>query len=255
MYRKSRSRASFKRSGSRFSRSHLRTVQPTQRWQRANFFIEQNTLHDAVGAWQNVVFSMAQIAGKVGDETVPTGRALTQIARTMEVGGIVFDWRMTGFPDRVATAESNDTFEECRLEQQLLLCTDRLTNDSLPSPVAINVNWFTNTTPIVPAQSTQTDDQDTSFPTRVHWRKHVTQDDTTVVYPAGATGRLEEQRQSFPVVLSSGSKNLRLRLRLRDTETLVFHWATQLSAYNSLFNDAYYARLVIAGSLYYRVRF
>lgn len=256
MYRKSRTRGSYKPSGRRFSRSRLRTVQPTQRWSRANFFVQQETLHTEQNSYQNVVLVLAQLDGHIGDPTVPTGRTLNSLARTLDIGGIVFDWRMTAVPDINAGAETGASFAELRMEQQLLLCTDRLDDQTLVGPVAIDVNWFTNTSPIVAAQSNQPDDQDSKFPTRVHWRTYRCSDDSErIAVNTTATAEPQHFRSSGAVVLAQGSKNLRLRVRLRDTDCLVFHWATIASSLNDALVNAYYPRCTIAGSLYYRVSF
>lgn len=255
--RNQRSRGSYGRSGNRFSRSRLRTVKPTQRWQRANFYIEGNTLHDEINAAQNIVFVIAQIGGHVGDPTVPEGRVMASMVRHMDIGGIVFDWQFSNFADVDYTEEIATDNVEMRMEHQLLLCSDRLGSGNLGgAPQAVNVDWFDNTVPIIAAQSADDEGADVKFPTRVHWRTHRSLDDSTVIrWNSPEAPEPQLFRQSHSIVGTHGSKNIRLRLRLTDLDCLVFHWSTLVSSYPPEGLSAYYPRMKLVGSLYYRVSF
>jgi len=212
-------------------------------WQRGNFnVLVVNVVEDA-SVPNLIVVPIAQIQDHVADGTVATGRALSEQVRFMEVGGVVFDWQ-----SNIVDVTQDDDEGIWIVQQQLLLVSDRL--DEVGNPVALNTDWFSSTTPTTLAQSQAENDEDTTFPTKVHWRhsrnlaggKLPTLGVATSVSPAQVT------------IHAQGSANLRLRLRLDDEHALAFHLTTDIANTGGVLTGAAVSTSV-CGSIYYRTKF
>jgi len=235
------------------SRNRTHTVKKLGHWQRSNFSIISQAQHDAAAEPFNIVNVLAQIDDHLGDDTTAAGRIASNTIRTLEIGGIVFDWQLTSITLPLSSPEPDPMARVAGVLNTLLLCTDRLDDDG--NPVAIDSDWFTNTTPTPVALATQQEDEDVRFPTRVHWRttRYL---ETGTFLPTNSLGP-EYALPPVGVVLAQGSKNLRLRIALNDEQTLVFHWRSVIpSGFWSPDTFAgVIATLLLNGSLYYRVRY
>lgn len=238
-------------SSSRFSRfkSRNRTHQPkrTGHWQRANLRLDAENVVSEEGVNFNTVLVIAQIDNHLGDDLTEAGRLETNTVKFLEIGGIVFDWQMV-LTDQTLDFTTPPTTDVWRVENQIILASDRL--DEEGNPVAILSNWFTSTTPIPVAASTQQQDEDQRFPTRVHWRHARTIAGGYGPFP-DITGNYQPSQS---VVSLQGSANLRLRLALDDEHALTFHW-TSVIAQNASTLSAAAVNLTVNGSMYYRVRY
>jgi len=235
------------------SRNRTHAVKKSGHWQRSNFsLIFQATATDENDPF-NTVIVMAQIDDHLGDDSTAAGRVQTNQIRTLEIGGIVFDWQLEANAVPALEEESGADTRYAGLLSSLLLCTDRLTMEG--DPTAIDVAWFTSTTSTPVASSTEQIDEDQRFPTRVHWRTSRFFDCGSRL-PVNSLGP-EMQPTGGRVVLAQGSKNLRLRLALSDEQALVFHWATTIPT--GFLTETSYAgvdsTLFLNGSLYYRTRY
>jgi len=239
-----RSRGFKPRFGNRSSRSRLRTVQPTQRWSRGNFALSPTLTVDGPNQNVQVVIPLAQIYDHVFGGTNSAARFTgNELVRTMEVGGVVFDAQMWLLPQGATVPM------DAQMYGQMLLCSDRL--DDVGNPVALGGNFFTNTAPVVLSTAAELQDNDATFPTRVHWRHGAAlgaqiaqSDDITNIWVPNPVG-----------VRTQWSKSLRLRLRLDDTTG--FNFYAQLSTpstYPAIIGVSTDVQFWFVGSIYYRIR-
>lgn len=243
-----RSAPSRARSFKRRSFSRNRTHQPkrTGHWQRANLRIDSRNVVDEVGANVNTVLVLGQIANHLATDGDTAGRAYTNQVKFLEIGGLVFDWQLQ-LSDLASDFTTPPATDIWAIDNQIILVSDRM--DTGGFPAAIDVNWFSSTTPIPVAGATASDDEDGDFPTRVHWR-HA----RNIV---GGYGQFPDVTGNFTpsntVVSLQGSANLRLRLALDDEHVLAMHFASVLTDLGSTIVAAE-VRLTLVGSMYYRVR-
>jgi len=232
------------------SRPRTHNVVRPQRWTPANFSLDFLNFEDVTpvpsGAGVNTVIVMATIPSLFRtDET-----HLAEHQRTLELGGIVFDWQL--FWDWALTSNNSVTpgipFQSV---STLVLATDRLDFDG--NPVSITTDWFNTQNPISLANAQTVLDQDVEYPTRIHWRH------SRVVSPSHVraltdTSEFNTLRTSLPVVLAQGSANLRLRSRINDEQALVFHFASATPAgFANPSIASVSSHLHLNGTLYYRV--
>jgi len=239
----SRGRSNSFRSRSRFNKNRTREPRRTGHWQRANFNLISTNVVDTGTSVSNIVVPIAQIKDRVSDSTIGTGRALAEMAKFCEVGGVVFDWNFY-----LGDVSLDDDTGLWSIQQQIILVSDRLDSDG--NPCAIDFNWFNSQTPITIASSQSVDDEDQEQPTRVHWRH--SRNLVGGAYASNTTGRFYPSQN---VVSLQGSANLRLRLRLDDEHCLAFHVPTFLANSGGAELLGAAVTITIAGSLYYRMRF
>lgn len=243
--RSSSSRARSFKPRSRFTRNRTHQPRKTGHWQRANLFIDSENIVTEEAAPTLTVSVLAQIIDHLATTTTAAGDVYNNQVKFLEIGGIVFDWQMM-LTDLVVDFPTTQT-SIWRINNQVLLVSDRL--DETGIPVALNSNWFSSTTPVPLAASTQDQDEDQRFPTRVHWRHARTIAGGYSQFPDVAG----DFQPSQSVVSLQGSANLRLRLALDDEHCLAFHW-TSLIAQGSPPVTAAAINLSVNGSIYYRVR-
>jgi len=235
-----RSRSSGNRSSNRFSRFRRnRTHQPkrTGHWTRGNFNLILDTVMDTELEPSLTIAPLGQIALHLAPDTATEAQQI----RFLEIGGIVFDWQMM-LDDVVQDSDAG----LWNVQNQMLIVTDRLDSDGIP--VALTPNWFTNTTPITLAASAEGQDEDTKYPTRVHWRHSRCFNGGGVAAPTILGGIYPSQT----VVQMQGSANLRLRLRLDDEHCLAVHVTSQISDDAGVLTQVA-MRFMLTGSIYYRV--
>lgn len=228
-------------SRSRFSRNRTHEPRKSGHWQRCNMFLQSENVVDQEATHFNTVLVLGEILGHLGRSQETD----TQQIRFLEIGGVVFDWQMQ-LTDTSFDYTSPPTQDYWRISNQLLLCSDRLDVDG--NPCAIDVNWFSSTTPIPLATAAEVQDEDQRFPTRVHWRHARNINGGYAQFP-DVTGDYSPVQS---VVSLQGSANLRLRLRLDDEHALVFHWSSIIAEGGSTLSAAA-IMATIAGSMYYRV--
>lgn len=231
---------------SRFSRNRTHQPRRTGFWQRANLMLIQENVVDNPGAHFNSVIVIGRVANLSRDDD-EGGKARNQQIRFLEIGGIVFDWQME-LSDIALDFTTTPETDIWRIENQVLLVSDRL--DEEANPVAIDTNWFSSTSPIPLASAAAAEDEDQEFPTRVHWRHGRTIAGGYSQFP-DVTGNYQPSQNQVSL---QGSANLRLRLKLDDEHCLAFHW-TSLLRNTSATLAAAAINLNIWGSLYYRVVF
>lgn len=242
MYRRRSTRAR----SSNFRR-RPRTHEPKRsgHWQRGNIALFPELTVDTSADAQITTLILAQIFRNLGGDSDVQGKSYGNQVKFLEIGGIVFDWRMIFTSSRGSTA----AFDNENVVGQILLVSDRLDADG--NPAAVTSNWFTNTTPTGVAEGTETQDEDHKFPTRVHYRAARAADfNDLVLSPAG--DHLPANRSTFS---AQGSKSLRLRTRYDDEHclSLVLHLATDNTFPSE--NVQVTMKTMFVGSLYYRVVF
>jgi len=242
-YRRSRS---FKpRFGSRFSRSRLRTVRPTQRWSRGQFALSPTLEVDTFNQDVSVTIPIAQIYDHVFGGTNSAARFTgNQIVRSLEVGGVVFDAQCYLLPQTSVA----DMTENVQAYAQILLGSDRIDSDGVP--VALASNFFTNTIPITLTTAAEIQDNDATFPTRIHWRHGAALGASIQEFPDDQSGP-----SNAMAVRAQWSASLRLRLRLGDTDGLNFYCQlSTTSLWPVISTRTLQVQFFIVGSIYYRVR-
>lgn len=247
-------RNNFRRPARRFSRFRsrgraLREPTSPKRWEVGRIEFDQNLILTDEDSSQIIFVPLAMIFDRVGDNNEPQGRALNNLARKMEVGGVVLDYSVIHSTDPGDFAPPGvGTFNA--VESKFVLASDRLFEDG--APAALAPNFFATTTPVILAASTPADDNDMTYPMRVHhedtffWRAQQQKTNAPAVIPAWP--------QVQQVNRVQGRTNVRLKLALTDDQVLGFYvasvWSDRTNDYtsiNALWN--------VSGKIYYRVRF
>lgn len=199
-----------------------------RKWEVGNFFIVQQ-LASSENVYQTVATALARIPDQLADPSTSAGRLQQNMIRALDIGGIVFNWNVfqNGTP-LPALSSHAIAFG--------VMYTDRLNSSGGLSALP---DWRTNTTPTVSAAAIPTPDgTDLQFPSRIHWREQR-------VVAVGANDFNASQQ-----IYSSGSRSLRLRLRLNDEQGLFFNFAMQQAS-----DDPVTLTSIFSGSIYYRVRY
>lgn len=235
---------SFKRA---FRGPRVHNVTRPQRWTPANFSLNFVQTTETEGDEINTVIVMAKINRNVFD---PGDQAnLAEMHRSIEIGGLVFSYNF--FHTITALDDEVPAFQLSSHVDQLLLVTDRLDFDG--NPVAITTSWFNTQTPVSLAISQTVLDEDTEYPTRIHWRQSHFTDFGTFRGGAGSSATTAIG-QSSAVHPSGGRANLRLRTRLSDEQVLAFHFASRWdSPLVATGLSDLTTRVRIVGTLYWRL--
>lgn len=223
---------------------------PTEprRWEVCNVVFTTQTVVDPGESTFTSVVALAQIADHFGDADTEQGRALNNAARFLEVGGIVFSYRLNLSTAAVVQNQGSGAFALNRFDHRILLCSDRLSAGGAPNSIP---NWFTAGTPLVAVTGLTPANEDVEYPTRIHWQDRLQHNPNfSLVNSVGAAANPILQN----VTNCGRSANLRLRLRLTDTQGLFFHFATRLSDGTST-EVPWVWNCDVIGTMYYRVRF
>jgi len=192
----------------------------------------------------NQVLLLGQILNHFVDVGTGDGKSIPEGIKALDIGGLVFSYQM--IPSLFITTE--DALQDVYCISQLLVCSDRI--DEGGNPVAIDCNWFTNTSPVNVASASEVQDEDQRFPTRVHWRcAHLI--DQTFMPITVETGGVTHISQ-YPVAMAQGRFNKRLRLRLDDEHCLSFHFHVATDNQFPASGRQLAVRCMISGSIYYR---
>lgn len=243
------SSARFPRGRRRGFGPRLRIPKEPFRWEVGQFHFRIQNVVNEVAPLGTTVVSLAQIADHFGDLATAQGTALNDAMRFLEIGGIVFGYRIRRNWERSAAAPNPGVTQQEQtdsVDYKLLVVSDRLNDDGQPSTIP---NWFNTTPPIINVASTTATDRDTRYPLRIHWQAyHGSENSTALGDPANAIGP-----SSYFLDSRSGRANLRLRLRLQDDVGLFFHFAQVVNDPSTaeFENDAL---VTISGTLYYRWR-
>lgn len=245
--RSSNFKRNFGSTSSRFRRrsSGVHNVTRPTRWSAANFSLKFTNITDSPMSPTNTVIVMAKIGNLFrGDSQIN----LQELARSIQIGGITFDWQF-GHVVQNVTGGALPNFTDITWLNTLVLCTDRLAADD--SPVAIDADWTNTQVPISLAVAQTSIDQDVTYPTRIHWRRSRI---TDVTYSRASANDTEAPLPTVVnVVPQCGSANLRLRLRLTDEQVLSFHFTTrQLPGNAPTGINELYTHVYLNGTLYYR---
>lgn len=226
----------------------LRTASEPRRWEVGHFTLAVTNITDIATPNATVVVSMGQIAGHFGTDS-PQGRVLDNTARFLEIGGIIFRYRINvawQLIDQVFPTNLSELSNLC--QWRVLLVTDRL-DASTPTPAPLSIpNWFNTTTPVIAAGATDTEDVDEQYPTRIHWQNY--HESNASNRQGNGTGAVGPTRYSLDQ--RAGGANLRLRTRLPDQHGLFLHFAQRISNSNNF--EAVSATMNFVGTMYYRIR-
>jgi len=227
-------------------RSRLRYSTEPRRWEVGHFFLSVNNVTDFVTPNATIVTALGQIGGRIGVQGTTQGRALENATRFLEIGGIVFRYRvrLSAQMEEVDTVPSATSELINQIDWRVLLVSDRL--DAAGSPVSIP-DWFNVTTPVSAASALTDEDLDPEYPTRIHWQNY---HGTNVSNRAGSgTGSVGPS--DYPSDQRAGGANLRLRLRLDDEHGLFLHFAQRSIGLNQSGN-VFAGVLNFTGVIYYR---
>jgi len=225
--------------------SRLRPSTEPRRWEVGHFFLSINNVTDQGTPNATIVTAMGQIGGRIGVTGTTQGRALENSTRYLEIGGIVFRYRIrlsAQLVDEVVPTENSELVNQ--IDWRLLLCSDRLDAAGVPASIP---DWFNVTTPIAAASALTQEDEDTQYPTRIHWQGyHGTAVSNRQGNGTGSVGPIDYTTDN-----RTGGGNLRLRLRLDDEHGLFWHFAQRSVGLNN--SENIFAGVAnITGVMYYR---
>lgn len=203
------------------------------------------------GFTQNIVAPLALIENWQNSGGSPTlvdfrqNAAFQDSLRAIDVGGVVMHWFMLPFMEQPYT-QPDETFANSFALTRIALVSDRV--DSLGAPDAIVVPWFTGQYPstTLDSEGSLGDATDADFPDRIHWQvgRAVPQD-----WPHVNTGgQFVPNAATFA---AQGTVSKRLRLRVREAEALLFHFAYRYDA-QSAPDHAVGVTLGVTGMVYWR---
>jgi len=239
---------------SRFTRRRPFLRQPTEpkRWEVGRVEFDQNVVLTEEDNSQVIFAPLALIFDRVGDATTAQGRTLNNMARRIEVGGVVLDYAVhwsiddTGSSGNIAPP---GVMLFNAAEAKFILATDRLFEDG--APAALAPQFFNSTTPVTLASTSSLDEGDMTYPMRIHhedtffWRAQQFKTNAPAVIPAWP--------QISMVSKTQGRVNRRLKLSLSDDQVLGCYlaavWYDTTADYTSV-----NAQFVVSGKIYYRIR-
>lgn len=242
------------------ARRGLRRATSPQRWERADFFIEDyQSLPGGSAAEQLQMFHLGSISQSlVNDVANPTlALAVASMQRRFEVGGIVFDYGHEQEAPIDATVDKRNG----NFWIMTGLCVDKLATfdqDGLVAPNAIAA-WspWTSQFPVAIVRTTSPspaqDTRENSAPQRVLWSR--------TRYHSGGIRQVDNQQEGSLYVpdeqllaAREGAVNRRLRLSLDDEQALFFFIATRNCASFELGTSARVIHHWARGALYFRFR-
>jgi len=189
-----------------------------------------------------------------GDNSNPGMLTMANMARQMEIGGIVFDWGFEKRRQLLFPPQDPDTVTAGVFAETTVL-TDRFDMAGNPASLSNNAPLVSTTPVTLSTVGGGGNPPELEMPTRVHWRRTEYVNASPVVYD---TTFLDfNQATAIPSVLrvrdQRRTESLRLRLRLLDEQGLFFRIALRSTADfpESSAEFLWWA----AGAIYYRVRF
>lgn len=231
--------------------SGVRQVTSPKRWEvgRIDVALDISLEDPEIGDDHIVVFvPLAQIFDRVGDATTGPGRALSNFARKLEVGGLVLDYSciVQPVPGEIPPPGAG-VFNG--VNAKLAIASDRLFEDGSIS--ALTPNFWSSTTPTSLAANQTLDDEDQQFPMRIHYEDTFFHRLQRVESTAAVTGAWPNPHST---VRTSGRTNLRLKLALDDFTALGFYLSQNWFDRTADF-DSVVCQWRVNGKIYYRVRF
>jgi len=234
----------------RFGGARLRTPKDSGRWESGDFHLIFEIEPSQPNNFDNLYVHVASNRFSIGgDNTESFPRAMANMARKLEIGGIVFDWGIEKQNNRFLIPEEGN--ERSALWWQTTVLTDRL--DAAGNPASLsNSAPLISTTPVTLSTNTTSDQAEQLRPTRIHWRRteyvdntvtNLSGDENGVAFPGGI--RIRDQRRT---------ESLRLKLRLDDDQGLFFRLSTRTSGFfppDSPNKYWWWAN----GIIFYRIRF
>lgn len=221
---------------SRFSRFRrrrpgLREDPKLRRWEFANvsFTVNQNTVIG--GGYNGLNTPLAQIPTMLTDLSTAAGVIDAYKLRNVEVGGIVFNSFSFQNGQPIFEVSAHVLVYHVIFSARL----DRFGN------LGLAPTFDQPTIPTITAASGALSPWQTEWPDKIHWRENR-------VLPAGQF----DVGKSNPQQYSSGSRSLRLRLRLSDEYGLFFH--TGVRGPGAL-AQAVAITTVVNGTLYWRAKY
>lgn len=226
----------------------LHNVTRPGRWSVGNFYFSNSIDTDESGGAQTVMTTLAQMS-HFGNTTPPSFLAVPEMARSLEIGGIVFHFTCMAFGPDAVEANPATLPEYWFSHNRLLLVTDRVDDGNVPTTIL--APWFESTLPTVPIANLDNASENTDFPTRIHWQEGRTFQHGFATQLA--TGRPLAQA---PVSNWTGTRSKRLKLRLTDEQGLYFVQTARTDT-NIVGGDPVilYRYFSVFGTIYYRVKF
>jgi len=204
-------------------------------------------------------FHLASIAtslasGTGGDAESRTGAVLAGMNRSLEIGGVVFDY----IHSHIGDAEGGQLVNELSYDVMMGLAVDRITKDSggVPFPASVGTfapffasfpqSLYATTGPI---DTTEPADA----PTRILWERNLFIDYRPQEIDNDTEGVLYVP-QNQRLAVGAALVNRRLKLRLDESQGLYFIHATRNSSVFSGGAQGRDYRFALRGKIYYRFR-
>lgn len=229
-------------------RRRVHAVTEPKRYEVCNLAFSQAVTVSQVAPSFTLVTRIADIYFAV--EQTGSGRALKAGIKALEIGGMVFSYRIA------LTAINGSVYDDVvsagtgmmgkRVHHRMIIATDNM--DANGNVVAIP-DWFQGGSPSIAttAGAPPSNTEDVDYPMRIHWQNYrYTQ--AALINDLGVTSNGPPTTQD--ISNPGGSSNLRLRIRLTDRQGLYFHYAVNCLAVVPAFTASYDCR--VHGTLYYR---
>lgn len=225
-----RSFARFRRSSPRHRRGGVRPATDLTRWQYATFATEQ--VVPVANSWVFSTVELIKIRDHIGDSTTSVGTMLNQVARKIELGGVVFDMRHT--PAQAPLAASSATL---RIWEGLAICE----LDEVGNPVGVDTDYHLSMMPVaVSATAPANTIPDFAAVQRFLWRR----------FHGASIGANNATLPTIPTSVSGRMQSVRIRRSIGDRQGLYL-----LRGYLSTSGTSFTLNCSVAGTLYYRLRF
>lgn len=249
-------RNNFRRGRRSFSRFRPRATsnraQAPRVWEVGQYFFETQEELDMGGELADLVIRYVRIASTrtIGDFSTGQGQALQSAARSIDVGGVVFDWGV--YNDSGYDAAASPV--EGRMYCMHALVADKIDGAGLPGSVA-TYNPFITSTPVssVGVATPSGLAAEITRPNRILWQQtfELQYSPTQIIGPTAGELYVPDGQQ---VGTRRTTLNKRLRLRLDDDVGLFHVFAYKQSA---LFATSFvpFATEWVRGNIYYRFNF
>lgn len=250
--RKTWSRKPSPRFGARRGSTHL--VTRTKRWESSALFIDQiSTVPGASGTETLQYFHLASIALSLGNAAsgaeARVGQTLAQMQRSIEIGGVVYDWGFYWRSELSNQASRPDASFNCFHA----LLSDRLINDggnNTPASIGSWAPWTPGFPMSILSSSTPPEATDpNNAPTRIHFQK--------CFWSSNASRRFTPAEDLLYVPddqhlnQNFGTVNRRLKLRLDDEQGLFAVLGVRNGPENTIASQF---NFWLHGKIYYRFR-